>query len=184
MDTSRLEITPGKPLSSELTASKWSELVRRVDGASRASGAGRVSLRPNIDMGTMGRLFVEDIYISIQRPKVGQKVPFGISSPAGAYIIGFAGSVGASVVSIKGSYYVATINGVDYELLPEEARSRSGNFFSRWQPQNLVVGEAVVPPAQLARITSDGFTPDADSSYLLIDSTDGQPITACIWITY
>lgn len=184
MDTSNLEITPGKPLSSELTASKWEELVRRVDGSVRASGAGRAALRPNIDMGQMGRLFVEDIYISIQRPKVGQKVPFGISSPAGAYIIGFAGSVGASVVSIKGSYYVATINGVDYGLLPDEARNRTGNFFSRWQPQNMAVGEVVVPPAQLARITGDAFTPDADSSYLFVDSTDGQPITACIWIAY
>ena len=135
-------------------------------------------------MGTMGRLFVEDIYISIQKPKVGQKVPFGISSPAGAYIIGFAGSVGSSVVSIKGSYYVATINGVDYELLPEAARSRTGKFFSRWQPQNLVVGDVVVPPAQFTRVTGDTFTPDATSSYLFVDSTDGQPITVCVWIAY
>lgn len=184
MDVSGLEITPGKPLSSEITASKWAELVRGTDGAVRASGAGRASLRPSIDLGSMGRLFVEAINFTIQRPKVGQKVPFGIAEPQGAFVIGFAGSVGDSTVSIKGSYFVATISGVDYELLPESARNRTGQFFSRWQPTQLTVGDVTVPPAQLARVTDDDFLPNEDSAYLFIDDTDGQPITAVVWIAY
>lgn len=132
----------------------------------------------------MGRLFVEDINIHIEKPKLGQKVSFGIACPEGAYIIGFAGDVGESVVSIAGGFFIYTHEGVEYPLLPAAATERTGQFFSRWVPTSQEIGEVIVPPARLTRAVETGFLPSRENAYLHIVSTDGQPITAVIWIAY
>lgn len=179
-----LEIVPGKTLSSELTATKWSKLVELASGASRASGAGRASLRPSIDLGRMGSLFVEEIYIPIQKPKLGQKVPFGFACPTGAYIIGFAGDVGSSVVSIDGNFFKYTSGGTEYDLLPAASKNRTGQFFSTWIPESRTEGELVLPPARLTRAVSSSFLPSQESCYLKVVSTDGKQIATSIWIAY